>query len=87
MIHVTGHAIQRYRERVANVPDDEVRARLSIPAVEFAVKFGAPFVRLPTGQRVVIEGGAIVTVLPKEHRPSAMRRRERAPFQGASEWA
>lgn len=76
MIHVTRHALDRFKERVANVPDDEVRARLSIPAVEFATKFGVPFVRLPTGQRVVVGvDGVVITVLPKDHRVGAMRRR------------
>jgi len=74
MIHITGHAIQRFQERVDNLPDDEVRAILSKPSIQAAALFGAPYVRLGTGQRVVIENGAVVTVLPVDHRPGTMGR-------------
>lgn len=66
-IHVTGHAIQRFQERVANLPADEVRAALSTPAIERAAAFGAPYVKLGSGHRVVIEGDHVITVLERGH--------------------
>jgi hypothetical protein len=67
MIHITAHAIARYRERVADLSDEAIRAILSSPAIQAAAVFGAKYVRLGTGQRVVISEGAIVTILPSEH--------------------
>ncbi len=66
MARVTGHAIARYQERVANLPDDEVVALLSSPVIETAIAFGAPIVRLGTRHRIVIKNGAVVTVLPPQ---------------------
>ena len=51
-LHVTGHAIARYQERVANVSTETARAALSTPAIEAAAMFGARSVRLGTGHRV-----------------------------------
>ncbi|WP_179504360.1 MULTISPECIES: hypothetical protein [unclassified Sphingomonas] len=64
MIHVTIHAIQRYQERVCNLPDGEVVALLSSAAIELAADFGAPCVRLPTGHRVMLNGNRVITVFP-----------------------
>lgn len=66
MIRITRHAVQRFQERVRPASDDEARAALSTAAVEKAVEIGAPFVKLSTGQRIVIDHGAVVTVLPKD---------------------
>lgn len=66
MIHVTAHAISRYRERVRDIPADEARALLSSPAISAAADFGAPFVRLGTGQRICLVGRSVVTVLPAD---------------------
>lgn len=66
MITVTDHAVRRYQERVADVSDDEARSAMTSPAVICAADFGAPFVRLGTGQRIVIHGHAIITVLPAD---------------------
>lgn len=65
MLHVTAHAIERYRERVADVPDDEIQAALSGRAFDAAQDFGAHVVILPAGQRAIIKGKHIVTVPPK----------------------
>ena len=73
MIHVTLHAIQRYQERVANVPAIEAVQALTSPAIQLAAQFGAQFVRLPTGHRVVLKDHTIVTVQP----PEAYRRQVR----------
>lgn len=72
MIHVTHHAVQRYQERVRNVPEAEVRAILSGKAFQAAATFGARCVILPRGQRAVIHGATVVTIL------CARRRRHQA---------
>lgn len=78
-IHVTQHAVQRYQERVSNLPDEQVRASLAAnPAVRRAVNFGAPFVKLPGGQRVVLYKGRVITILPKDHYAAALDRRRDA---------
>lgn len=66
-VYLTRHAIQRYRERVADVPPAEVWRALDIPAVRLAIEFGARFVKLAGGQRVVIQENRIVTILPRDH--------------------
>lgn len=63
---ISAHAVQRYQERVANVTEGEARAALNSPAVNLAANFGAPFVRIATGQRIVIENHVVVTVLPSD---------------------
>ena len=65
-LHITQHAIDRYRERVADMPDQAIVAQLTTDAVLAAARFGAPYVRLPTGQRIVIQRGAVVTILPND---------------------
>lgn len=62
---VTAHARQRYRERVADIPDADIDAALSTRAFGTAEDIGAPVVILPTGQRAIIKGHHIITVLPK----------------------
>lgn len=74
--HVTMHAIGRYQERVANLPDAAVVEALTSPCIVKAAAFGAPFVRLATGQRIVLEAGAVVTVLPSDYWPKALDRRK-----------
>ena len=67
ILHVTTHAIERYTDRVEQVSDAVAVARLTSATIQAAANFGARFVRLPTGHRVVIENGAVVTVLPAAH--------------------
>jgi len=75
MIHVTKHAIIRFRDRVANLPEAEVIALLSSPMIQAAANFGARFVRLAGNQRVVIKDGSVVTVLPAgSYQRQVMRR-------------
>jgi hypothetical protein len=74
MIHVSSHAISRYRECVAPVSYDEARAALATPVIEAAACFGAHYVRLGGGQRVVIEEGTVVTVLEPRHHHKPCRR-------------
>ena len=69
---VTRHAMDRYRECVADVSDSEIHRRLSVRVFEIAAEFGAPFVRLGGGQRAVIRDGAVVTVIPSEYAPGRL---------------
>lgn len=65
--HITSHAISRYRARVEPVSYAEARQALLSKAVQAAVDFSegtTTYVRLPGGQRIVIEHNAVVTVLP-----------------------
>lgn len=67
MIYVTTHAIERWLERVdPRATWDEARAALNGPAIHLAADFGAPFLKLGTGQRVVIDHHRVITVLPKD---------------------
>lgn len=63
---VTNHALVRYRERIANASDEAIRLALDTPAVRTAIQFGAPFVRLGTGQRVVLDQDRVITILPSD---------------------
>lgn len=63
-LHVSSHAISRYRERVEPVDHDTARARLSSPAIHLAAKFGNCEVILPTGHHAVICDATVVTVRP-----------------------
>lgn len=80
-LYVTRHAIRRYRERVANVPAAEMWRALDIPAVRIAIDFGARFVRLAGGQRLVLERSNVVTVLPKDYCTGALDRRNDTHFR------
>lgn len=64
---VTRHAMDRYRERVKDVPDRDIFAHLTSATFALAADFGARYVRFPKGQRAVIVDHRIVTVLPSEH--------------------
>lgn len=82
-VQLTRHAIQRYRERVADVPAIDIWRALDIPAVRIAIDFGAPFVRLAGGQRVVIKESRIVTILPSDRcRGTLSRRLDRDLYDG-----
>lgn len=73
-LHITAHAIQRYRERVAELADDQIRAALDCPAVRAAAQIGARFVRLHGGQRIVLQGDTVVTVMPSDNYRKQVRR-------------
>jgi hypothetical protein len=65
-VHVSRHAINRYRQRVADLPDAAIFAELSKPIFDKAAEIGAPFVKLPSGHRALLRGDVVVTVLPKD---------------------
>lgn len=64
MIEATAHAIDRFIERVAPVTREEAARALSNRRIDAAASFGAHYVRLGSGHRVVIQDGFVVTVLP-----------------------
>lgn len=66
---LTAHAIIRYQERVENIPEAEVRARLSTTGIRAAIAFGVRVIRLGSGAQLVIENRTIVTVLAPDQRP------------------
>jgi hypothetical protein len=69
VVVVTHHALSRAIERVPGIATvDQARALLSGSAIRLAAMFGAHYVRLGTGQHVVIRDSAVITVLPKEAR-------------------
>ena len=75
-LHITTHAIERLLERVnPRLTWDEAREALSSPAIQCAARIGAPYVKLGTGQRVVIDNGSVVTVLPKDENVRCLDRR------------
>jgi hypothetical protein len=74
ILRVSDHAIVRFKERVAPVSPEEARLALSSEAILEAAAFGVAYVKLGTGQRVVLEDGAVVTVLPKETWPGSLGR-------------
>jgi len=80
-LFVTPHAIQRYRERVENVSPLEVDRRLNELAFIRAAFFGAPFVKLGGGQRVVIKDWQVITVLPSDHMAGSLDRRRDHLFE------
>lgn len=83
-VFLTRHAIQRYRERVADVPAAAIWAALDIPAVRIAIDFGARFVRLPGGQRVVLKENRVVTILPRDRCRGSLDRRHDKEIDGES---
>jgi len=75
---ITAHALKRYRERIADLPEAAILAHLDTPAVQTAIAIGAPYVRLATRHRVVIKGSTIVTILPADCRRGFVARWGRA---------
>ena len=67
MIHVSTHALDRARQRLGCKDNAEARAILTGPTIQQAAEFAngvEVFVRLASGQRVVIQDGVVITVLP-----------------------
>lgn len=67
-LHVSAHAVERYIERVCpNASAEQAKDALTSPTITKAARFGAHYVKLGTGQHVVIEDQTIITVLPRGH--------------------
>ena len=73
MIHVSTHALDRARQRLGASSDAEAMQMLTTPNILAAVAIGASAVILPSGHKVVIAGGKIVTVKPKHCRKRRVR--------------
>lgn len=69
MTDISDHAVLRYLERVVGIDVEAVRAEMQTPALAQADEFGAPVLIGRNGERLVIRGGIVVTVLPKGHPP------------------
>jgi hypothetical protein len=65
MTAISDHAVLRYLERVKGVDIAAVRAEMASPALDQAVTFGAPVLIGKHGERLVIRGGIVVTVIAK----------------------
>lgn len=74
MIRVTAHAYARFVERVANWSRQEVTAFFNRPAFVMAARFGAPYVKLGSGHRAVLDGLNVVTILPQGAHPNTLDR-------------
>lgn len=68
MIRVTAHAIARAMERIPGLKSEaQALALLKSAAVTAAVDFaprGSIYIRLASGNRIAVEDGNVVTVLP-----------------------
>ena len=73
-LFVTLHAVERYQQRVEDVCATEVKRRLNAPVFQCAADFGARYVKLPGGQRVVIVESRVITVLSTEHGAACLDR-------------
>lgn len=76
MIHVSAHAIDRYKQRVRACTDDQARAALTASASKVeAFARGVEFiVRLAGGQRIIVKDGIVVTVQPANSYRRQIRR-------------
>lgn len=64
---ITHHALSRAIERVPGIATvDQARALLSSPAIRLAARFGAHYVKLGSGHRVVVNDNTVITVLPSD---------------------
>lgn len=65
---ITQHAIERFQQRVRPCSDEEARSCLSCRGIITAIEFGARLVKLGTGQRVILRGQTVVTVIPADRK-------------------
>ena len=80
-LHVSQHAIERFRERVADLSDQAIVDALSTPVIQLAAALGAEcHVRLPTGQRITVKDRTVVTVRPAEQYQRQVRRQGTGRF-------
>lgn len=63
-LEITLHAIERYQQRVEDVPAAVVVERLRGPAFDAADRLGSASIILPTGHRAVVHDHAVITILP-----------------------
>ena len=58
---LTDHAVDRYQQRVADIPREAIEQAINTPAFRTAMEIGAKAVILSNGCRAIIADGAIVT--------------------------
>ncbi|HWW56375.1 MAG TPA: hypothetical protein VN047_05750 [Sphingopyxis sp.] len=63
-VRVSQHAINRYRERIADLSDEMIIAALSGKAFQVLSLLGHGAVRMACGARAIVQAGTVVTVLP-----------------------
>ncbi len=74
MTDISDHAVLRWLERVKGVDIEAIRAEMQTPTLALADEFGAPVLIGRNGERLVIRGGVVVTVLAKGHPPHRRKR-------------
>lgn len=67
MTKVTDHAVLRHLERTYGVDVEHYRRELDTPAVATAVQIGCGTVVGHHGERLLIKGGCVVTVVGKRY--------------------
>ena len=65
LLHVTSHALERYRCRVADVSTRQAYLALTSDLIRQAALTGMSAVILPSGHKVILRGAVVVTVKPK----------------------
>lgn len=79
--HVTAHVVERYRERIKDLTDEEIWRILDAPIFHRAIALGAIAVRLPCGRRVMIRDGCLTTVVARKTGTKLLAR-DRDQFHG-----
>lgn len=81
--HITRHAIERAIERIPGITTEEqARAVLTCPCITKAAAWAFRVtVRLATGNRVVIEDNAVITVMPIDNYKRTVRRVGRGRYE------
>lgn len=74
--HITAHAIERFAQRIEDLPETAIIEAMDTSIVRTAIEIGASAVILPSGHRYVIADGKIVTVTPKPIRKRCKRGRD-----------
>jgi hypothetical protein len=72
-VHVSKHALERYRRHIFDAADTEIVRRLNSASILKAAKLGAASVLLPCGQKVVLKGYCVVTITPKSKHKRRVR--------------
>lgn len=85
-LHVTSHAIERAMERIGCKTPAEAQAMLTGPFIVAAADFGAQYVRLATGQRIVLDGRSVVTVLPANNFKRQVARKGLGRYGKTNRW-
>lgn len=66
MGYVTDHAVLRFLERHHGVPVEQIRAALTVGAIDTAAAFGCGTIKLGTGERMRLNGDVVSTIVPKQ---------------------